>query len=410
MKSGESRNIVSDSRTPAPVDLFNTPGQLLLDNSVQSIQLYKKGNERSAPIIRLNSNDRLNLRFDYLQFDNRQFRISFTHHDPDWSRSSLAQDFFQDGFYEITFGGGRLSDSRRPVYRTYTFEFPNDQIQFKASGNYMLQVEDFDSGNLLFSLPFFIHENEGTIRSAVQIITAPRRDMRITHLPESRFLLPDFVNEPEFDLQFYFFQNQFWGRGKIAGELDFSNPNESYYQLERREAFTGDYEFIKLELPEITQDVPRILSVDPTAIPPLVELNEDTQGFTFTDIMPGNRFGSPATGVRSRYANVKFILNPKEYLPPETEIYLVGDFNNWSLQSAQRLSYKPDLERWVANAIIKEGSYLYKYVLFEDNHVNDLYFDDAFRRTMQQYHTFAYFFDQRRMYYRLLQVNEFIGR
>jgi len=406
----DSNNEIRNSRPTAPAHLFNIPGELFLDNSVQSIQLYKKGNETSAPIIRLQSNDKLQLRFDYLQLDNRQFRISFTHHDPDWHRSSLALDFFQDGFYNISFGGGKISDSRRPVYRQYSFEFPNEQIQFKASGNYILRVEDFDTGNLLFTLPFFIHENEGDIRSSVETIIAPRRDLRKTQLPAGRFLLPEFVREPEFDLQFYFFQNQFWGRGKKAGEIDFSSPDQAYFELERDSAFVGDFEFIALELSEISQNPPRILSVDPTTIPPRVELNEDTEGFTASGFLPGNRFGRPDTRLSARYVDVRFNFNPEKYIAPESEVYLVGDFNNWSLQSAQRLTFDPELDRWLTNAIIKEGTYLYKYVLLENNRINDLYFDDRFQRKEQQYHSFVYFFDQEQLYYRLLQVNEFIGR
>lgn len=406
----DSQTEPSKKRPSAPANQFTIPGELILDNSVQSIQLFRKGYERSAPIISLNSNDKLQLRFDYLQLDNRQFRISFTHHDPDWKRSTLAQDFFQEGFYNITFGGGKISDSRRPVYRQYNFEFPNEQIQFKVSGNYLLRVEDFDTGNLLFTLPFFIHENEGDIRSSVESIITPREDMRKTQLPAGRFILPEFVNEPQFDLRFYFFQNQFWGRGKIAGEVDFSNPGETYFEVERDSAFISDYEFISLEFNEISQDPPRILDVDPVKIPPVIELNEDTEGFTSSNIMPGNRFGNPDTKLDARYAKVFFKFNPGNYISPDSEVYLVGDFNNWSLQTAQKLTFDEESERWLTNATVKEGGYLYKYILLENNRIKDLYFDDRFRRTDQQYHSFVYFFDQREFYYRLLQVNEFIGR
>jgi len=402
----ESRQVQASS----PEGLFNIHEQLVLDNSVQSIQLYKKGNRNSAPIFSLNSNDVLILSFDYIQLEARQFRISFTHHDPDWKRSSLATEFFQDGFYQVTFGPGQISESRRPVYRSYSFEFPNNQVQFKTSGNYMLHVEDFDTGNLVFSLPFFIHENAGEIRSQVETIIAPRRDLRITHLPSGRYILPEFVKEPEFDLQFYFFQNQFWGRAKKALELDFASENESFFELRRESAFVGDYEFIPLNLDDISQDAPRILSVDPAANPPLVELNEDTQGFALAANFMGNRFGFPEINPSARYADVMFKFDPADNYPPETRMYLVGDFNNWAIESAQMLDYDSTLQRWTTNALVKEGSYLYKYILLEDNQVDDLALDNELQNRIQQYHAFVYFFDQSQFYYRLLQVNEFRAR
>ncbi len=394
----------------SPEGLFNIHEQLVLDNSVQSIQLYKKGNRRSAPVFSLNSNDVLVLSFDYLQLEARQFQISFTHHNPDWKRSNLAREFFQDGFYQITFGPGQISESRRPVYRSYSFEFPNNEVQFKTSGNYMLHVEDFNSGNLIFSLPFFIHENEGQIRSQVETIIAPRRNLRITHLPSGRYIMPEFVDEPEFDLQFYFFQNQFWGRPKEALELDFSNENDSYFELRRESAFVGDYEFIPLNLDEISQDAPRILSADPAANPPRIELNEDTQGFAGAANFAGNRFGFPEQNPSARYAEVMFKFNPADDYPPETQMYLVGDFNNWAIESGQELEYDSSLQRWTTKALIKEGSYLYKYILLDDNRVDDLALDNELQNRTQQYHAFAYFFDQTQFYFRLLQVNEFRGR
>lgn len=408
--SSESSRSPSQQFAPSsgPQQSFTVPGQLVLSDFIYSIQLSRRGGSNTAPIIRLNSNDQLRLSFDLLQFDSRSIRVSFTHHNPDWSRSNLAQDFYMEGFHRLNLDAGRVSSTQRPAYRNYRYDFPNDDVKFLVSGNYMLRVEDADTGSLLFSVPFFITENAGDIASSVQSVITARSDYRHAHYPRSRFELPDFVEMPQFNLQFYYVQNQFWGRKKRARELDTSNEGEVLFEMRRQEPFNGDYEFMHLSLTNLSLSAPNIMEFEPTRIPPRVVLRDDAQGFAASrSRISGNRFGNPNTSLSAQYADVHFRFDPADDYPEHASIYLVGDFNNWALQSNYAMNYNAETGRWQTNGIIKEGSYAYKYVLVEDNRVNDLAMDDSFVRTRQEYHAFVYYRDPDRFYYRLLQTNNF---
>lgn len=393
-----------------PSNLFNVPGQMVSSDLVRSIRLVKAGNPASAPVIELNSNEQLGLQFEMLEFDNRQLQIRFTHHNPDWSRSSLPPEFFLDRTFSLYLESGTLSrGTQRPQYRQYSYSFPNEQFSFTKSGNYMLQIEDRDTGYLLFSLPFFVMENEGTILSSVERITTPRRDLRIAHRPVSRYLLSDEVEQPQFDLEFYFVQNQFWGRTRKATEVDFSSPDEVYFELDRNMPFIGDYEFLELRLDQISQQNPQVLEASPHEIPPRLLLFDDVSGFASSGrLLNFGRFGNPDLSLDSRYANVVFTFDPGD-LDRDAEIYLLGDFNNWSVNSRNRLRFNEQIGRWQASSIIKEGVYHYKYVLMVENSIDDLRFDDLFLRTPQEYHALVYMHDSREFYHRLLQTNQFIS-
>lgn len=393
---------------PGPAGMFNVPGQIFNTGQVHSIQFFRKGNPESPPMLSLTGPGQLRLQFETLQFDSRQFRVSFSHHNPDWSRSSLPPEFFSDGIPTRFITGGQPSRNQRPYYRQFTFDFPGEGFSFTRSGNYMLRVEDQDNGHVLFTLPFFVYENEGAVVSRTEEITAPRQNLRITHQPSGRYRLPDFVEQPQFDLEFYFVQNRFWGRSRQADELDFSDENESGFILSRENSFTGDYEFLALPLGELSQSNPKILDVDLGSIPPEITLRDDAQGFSASGNAAGyGPFGRPDMDLAAQYANVIFNFQPDAQIPENGEIYLVGDFNNWSIQSANRLSYNTGAGRWQTEALIKQGGYRYKYVLFEDNQIQDLYFDDRFSRSRQEYHAFVYMRDTQRFYYRLLQVHQF---
>lgn len=392
-----------------PENLFNIPGQFISNEEIKSLQLHRSGRPGSAAIIELGSRQKLTLSFELLEFDSRQFNIRFTHHNADWNRSSLPPEFFMDGFYDINVDAGSVSRSQRPQYRQYVFDFPNDQFRFTKSGNYMLHLEDKDSGFTVLTLPFFIYENEGSVVSSVEEV-GTRRNLRRTHRPVSRYDLPEMIEQPQFDLKFYFTQNQFWGRSRRANELDFSNPGEVQFEVKNTQAFIGDYEFLQLRLRELSQTNPQVFEVEPDKNPPKVILKDDTRGFSSTGPLSGsNRFGLPNLGLQADYADVKFIFDAGKNVPSESEIYLVGDFNNWAIQSQNRLEYQPDIDRLSVNTILKEGAYNYKYVLVTEEEIDDLFFDDLFTSGRQEYHAMVYMNDSQQFYDRLLQINHFFA-
>lgn len=411
MQCSTSENGSSNNERPAfspPQNQFTVPGQLNASDLVYSIQLNRSGSIQSAPVYELGSSQRLNLSFDLLETDSRQLSISFTHHNPDWSESNLSEEFYKEGFFELYIPVGNLNTGARPNYRTYEYTFPNDDVELLVSGNYMLRVEDSDSGNFLFSVPFFVTENEGSIVSEVETINVPREEGRISHVPGSIYEVPDYIQTPQFDLEFYYTQNQFWGRSKEADELDTSTEGEVSFEVSREEAFTGDYEFQFLSLTSLSQQAPQIFAYDPAEIPPRVVLYEDDQGFSASrNRVPASRLGRPEFSADARYANVHFRFNPSSQIPSNANVYLVGDFSNWALRSNYQLRYHPETDRWRTNGIIKTGTYAYKYVLLENNRIRDLALDDSYTRSQQEYHAFVYYRDPDRFYYRLLQTNNF---
>lgn len=388
-----------------PDQFFTVPGEDVPHPDVYSLQLYRKGAVNSAPVLRLNSSQQLVLKFDMMESQTRQFAVTITHHDPDWSRSSLPLDFYLDGMSRTHFGGGESSRSQRPSYRHYEYTFPNREISFKASGNYILRVEDFESGNLIFSLPFFIQENEGEITSSTNVITTPRQNQRIRHQPVSRYTYPDFIDTPQFDLTFYFAQNQFWGRAKKVDVLDTATPGEVYYELSRENSFTGDYEFLSLNLGRLSVDGPQVLDYQPDSIPPTIVLNVDVPGLSSAG---SRKFAHPQTDPSAQYGNVRFSLDLPEDIPiGEGELYLAGDFNNWIIHPSNRLHYDHSSGYWQTQTFIKQGTYSYKYILKENGRILDLALDDTFTQNRQEYSTFVYYRDPDRFYYRLLQTNTF---
>jgi len=396
------------SKGSAPLkNTFAIPQQKAAPQHIQSIQLYKKGTVQNAPIIQLNSSDQIVLEFDQLGEGSQQFKISVSHRNKNWSESSLPLNFYLSGFNEVYFSGGLTSFNQRPAYRHYSYEFPNSQLSFKVSGNYLLSVFNYQTNELLFSLPFFVTENKGSLETRIEPLFVQREDLRAEDQLFSRYSYPEFVEFPQFDLSFVYSQNQFWGRSKTAEYFDTASPEEVQFHLGREDAFLGNYEFNTIDLSGLDTDGERILEVDQSTIPPLVTLQRDIQAFTSSpQFFPDSRFGLPTDERSASYANVQFSLEPSDPLPESERIYLVGDFNNWSLNELNRMSYDPDSGLWEGSAFIKEGAYAYKYVVVENGNINDLALDQGYMFGNQSYTTFVYFRDPSRNYDRLLKVHQ----
>lgn len=395
---------------------FHAPVQQTYSDLVHSVQLTRKGVANSMPVIRLNSSDKLELRFDLLTFDSKDLRVRFVHMEPDWTPSNQPETFFMEGFYQQKVGFGEISTTARPSYRSYSYIFPNRDARFLLSGNYMLEVEDRDTGQPLFTRVFYVTENLGEIRSSVEKRMSRddalrRRDYPVSlyHLPENPSTgAPDLLENPAFNLKFFFVQNGFLGQAVQAEELDFSMDTEVQFELRQERPFIGDMEFLRLPLSQPTIQSAVIAETNPAEVPPKIALFEDAQGFSASLSRPSSTYKSEIRyDPEAMYAEVFFRLDPREDLHRDARVYVVGGFNDWEIREMNRMEYDAVDDRWIGSAVIKEGNYAYKYVLVQDGEVIATAFDDLFTRTQQEYTAFVYFRDPDRFYHRLLQVQSF---
>ena len=386
-------------------DSFKMDVQQAPPKDIQSIQLYSKGSENNPPVIALNSTQKLVLEFDHLAQSASQFKIRITHRNKNWRQSTLSPNFYLDSFNEFYFSGGLKSFSQRPSFFHYTYEFPNNQISFEASGNYLIEIFDYRSDDLLFSLPFFVTENKGRLSTRVNRLFAQRSDFRLEHQLFSRYQYPQFVEQPQFNLSFTYVQNQFWGRTKDVSIFDTATPGEVNFHLGRPESFIGNFEFNALDLVSLEADGRQILEVQMGITPPKVTLRRDVESLDpVPNFLPDPRFGLPVDDRNASYANVQFQLETDQPISNQQRVYLVGDFNQWIISDENRMRLNSSTGLWEGQAFVKQGLYAYKYVIVKNGAIDELILDNGFSESSQNYLTFIYYKEPARNYDRLLKV------
>ncbi|HKI45976.1 MAG TPA: type IX secretion system plug protein domain-containing protein [Balneolales bacterium] len=413
--SGSQQTETQKTEPPSPYlmnfsNIATVPDQVLPPSRIQSIQLERIGDPSAPPVIRLNSRDRLLLSFDEMSNESHMFTVKITHHNRDWGQSSLLPIDYLGNMSQDQITDGRASSVQNPSYTHYKYEFPNNTLTFLVSGNYMLHIYDYDTGKELFSLPFFVSENRNLVTTRVETLYNEGPASLQYHQLFSSYHYPDFVKFPQFNLHVVYAQNRFWGRARKADIYDISQPGVLDVHNSRNNLFVANYGFLDLNLQSFQQPQYGIVTYRPETTPPTVILRTDTPSLsTASGIRPFFKFGQIDNHSDAQYLRVHFSLNGDKIVDPNASVYLIGSFNNWSIQSGGKMNYDPSSGLFKGAVEIKQGKYNYKYAVVEGNKINDLRLDTNFASTRQEYVVFVYYRDQTRQYDRLLVTNDFFS-
>ena len=129
----------------------------IFKKSIKTVLLHKEGWVLSYPVIELNTDDRLLLSFDELSTETKDYYYTFIHCDYDWVPSSLFPSDFLDGFTENRISDYSFSFNTTVDYVHYKLTFPNENVQFRISGNYILKIyQDYNQENLVLTRRFAV--------------------------------------------------------------------------------------------------------------------------------------------------------------------------------------------------------------------------------------------------------------
>jgi len=401
----------SDLRPPELQNTFTLPVQKAPPENVQAITFHKAGEPGTPPIIELNSDQKLSLEFDYLKREADQFTVKVSHYNADWSKSGLLPSNILTANFQDYISIGTESRVQDPAYSSFSFQFPNNHFGIAVSGNYLLEVYQTETEELLFSLPFFVYENEGQLQSEVEVLfNLNELPYRKVHQLFSVYRYPKFIRIPRVNLSYYYIQNQFWGRAKKVEIFDDMTPGAIHFHIARERSFNATYSFFELDLRDFNIDGERIRDVFDEYTPTRILLYRDVINLSDLPVfISRSRFGRPDRSRFARYADVRFRLDPSNAYKPGDQIYVVGDFNSWTLNPKNRLTYDTSTKLFEGNALVKQGEYSYKYVILnrQQNRVDDVLLDDIFGDVSQNYTVFVYFEDPDNFFTRLLAVEHF---
>lgn len=383
------------------------------DQDIRTVQLYKQGWNLSYPIIRLNSDEKLELHFDLVGERIENFYYTFIHCDKDWKRSDISPYDYLEGFTENPVENYDISFKTTVNYIHYRLTIPNDRVNITLSGNYILMIYPLNEpDNPVLTRRFLVTEDAASIsisahrpRMTADLYTGQQIDFNV-NLGGIR------VNDPYRDIFAFILQNGRWNNARKNLKPDFIGSNElKFSSLSEKNVFQGGNEFRYFDIRSIRYQSQYVRRIDYLMGNYHVYLapseNREFKPYFYWEDFNGKFYiavqeeKNPETD--ADYVYVYFTLPSREYLEGG-KMYVSGDFNNWDFNNLNLMTYNEEAGAYECIILLKQGWYNYEYVFKRDGQEDGVAskFEGSHYETENDYTVLIYYRNPRERYDRLI--------
>ena len=310
----------------------------------------------------------IRLSFDDLNASEDDYYYKITYHNFDWSDSVLFENEFIDGIDNIRLADYETSFNTLQRYTHYRLTLPNPSTKFKLSGNYMVHIYDRND-NLQFSRRFIYLKPEISVTANVY----RTRDLNYfqTHqnikFEISQNNLGSIQNFQQ-NLNVVLIQNDQWSNIISGIQPQFKNSKVLKYRYDIETSFEAGNEYLFFDTKDLRTTGQNIS---------FINLGDLYESYLYTDVPRKNNpysffqdlngdyqirtvMGNQNSEIEADYSWIHFTLAARIELP-ETDIYVLGNFNNYEPSAENIMTYNKALEAYETKVLIKQGFYNYKY-------------------------------------------------
>lgn len=410
--SSEQAEGQADDSVATRAETPRTAGPALApqDEDIRTVQLYRGENERNLPITSLQSPEPLTLEFDLMEQQGRPLSVYFVHADREWKRD-LSPSQTLESYHDDRLVDYRGSQGTEVPYVHYEYRFPNDDIRFRVSGNYILRVtEQGRRDSVLFERPFFISDETGDLQLGAEALMVPGQRQRSLR-PIARYNPPAALRGDPFGYTVCFVRNGRLPDTRCQGRPLLAQQPRLEFELDRDEAFapiTADY---TVDLGDLRTGA-KIERTNRTVSPLEVLLEPDYAQFSGRDldaalngqiVVKAAVDGRATPALTAEYVETTFAFVPPREQPLAGRVVVAGSFSGMNPAQGTRMEWRPLRGRYEGEILLKQGLYQYFY------HTPDARLRDAVRRSQARiqsiYTSFVYYEDPSVGTDRLLRVN-----
>jgi len=363
--------------------------------NIKSIQLRPLQENNYSAIVPLGTV--LQLSFDDLENDSKDYSYKIEHMTHDWRKSRLLSSQFIDGFDENTIINVSNSFNTFQSYTHYEVNIPNVNTVITKSGNYLLSVlNDYDE--VVFTRRFVLYENAAIVgvqvsrsRNAATTGTQQTLEFTINH-PNIR------INNPQQEINVVVLKNENWNEKITDLQPTFFQQNQLRYTYTNKTNFWGGNEYLNFDTKLIRNKSLNVVRIEmkdvfhhylyPYTYNPDLEyrFNPDINGQFVFRTLEGN---TPNT--EADYAMMHFTLYADSpFLDKSVHVY--GAFNNFEIEEETKLEYDFEDKSYKGSILMKQGFYNYTFATVDKfNKVDTNEINGTFFETENQYTVITYF-------------------
>lgn len=371
-------------------------------DEIRTVKCHPSGKPFLRPFLLL-GRDSMELSFDLLTDEPREFSYTLVHCDADWQPSELDPTDYLTGFEEARMRDYSASFGSRQPYLNYRLKIPNEDLKCSLSGNYLLKIyENEGEKRLAVTRRITFFENRWTVNPSLvptasvsksathqeldfvvkheaDRLASPRRDVRVQVFQNGRTdnarlnVRPWIIHDLE--LPFDFTDSLTFAAGKEWRRLDLRSLD---YRTERVAEIREQPRWFEVWLKADEKRVFASTLHQTDANGGFVIDNWDGRSlladtayrkFNVNELFTDNRVQRVTTADRqllqAEYSLVHFRLNDQSPLDDGREVYLFGGLTDWQIQPQFKLKFDEKARAWFGEAYLKQGFYNYEYAVFD---------------------------------------------
>lgn len=385
----------------------------VISKQIKTLQVKVAGEFISEPNIVLNGDDHIEINFDALSHGYSRFAYSVIQCNADWTQSSLSPIQYMNGFQGMTIDDFANSMSTTTQYTNYQLLLPNEDIQFKLSGNYAIQVYNEDTPDqVILTACFSVVEPMVSISASVSgntdIDTNQSHQQVSFAINNKNFPIP----YPQTDLKIVVYQNN--RRDNAVSGLQPTSilENQIGYSNNRSLIFPAGNEYRRMEFLSSKYNGMHVESISFHNPYYNVELMTDykrcNQAYQYDQDQDGRFFircsNCQDPDTEADYYIVHFTLACDQI--SGGNVYLNGELCNNVLDEMSKMEYNLDSHQYEKSILLKQGSYNYQYLFAPDGQTIGKTgpIEGNYYQTENEYNIYVYYRPMGTQYDRLIGV------
>lgn len=370
-------NLLTCLLIAGPVDA-QLPDHIYRSN-IRSVKLFKNGDQTAFPILQLGTSEQLELHFDDMEGDIKNYYYTLQLCQADWTPANVQPFDYLRGFISNRIFTYRPSSMVQTRYTHYQTFLPERNGGPTKGGNYLLKVYlNDDTTRLAFTRRVLVVNKRVNVSGLVQqpfngnlLQTHQRVQVGVTPLN-----MPMNAFSPN-DIRVVLLQNDRWNTAKIINRPTLFQGNYYEYNDEEFSNFPAGQEWRWVDLRSFRLRSERVLRIvdSDTSARTDVYINPDKERgkqlyLYYRDInghwMQENR-DNPNPFLQGEYAWIHFTFIPPGNLPYQgKEVYVYGELTGYEVKEENRMIYDPAKGYYTKALFLKQGFYNYAYLTMDD--------------------------------------------
>ena len=388
-------------------------GNRIFSPQIKSLQAVVNQDFLSPAVMRLHTDDILQIAFDELSHDYHRYAYTIERCEADWTPSEeMFESDWLEGFNAIVIDNHEQSVNTIIPYTHYQLQIPNSQCRLKMSGNYRLHIIDDESQQELACVEFMVTDQ--TMSLFMEASTNTDIDHNISHQQLSISLNYNnhIVTNPQEQIRMVVRQNDREDNSRLHVSPSFIQANGLRWQHHQQLIFDAGNEYHKYEVLDPSHPTMGIdyINWDGEQYQVYPFINEPRPHYIYDEDADGAFYirnsDNRENDTASEYLWVNYRLKAPEL--PFGRIIIQG---MWTTEAPETylMSYDETERLYTASILQKQGYYSYQYLWQDqDGHLKPLPSEGNFYQTENRYQAYIYYKGTGERTWRLVSYRQLI--